>query len=67
MAFLAGGIPAALVGVGLLYYLRIHFDAKLITLWTRHTIGSKLCGRIHTRWLRPAVALMLVFVAARLV
>jgi hypothetical protein len=42
IALLAGGIPAALVGVGLLYYLRIHFDIKLITLWTRHTIGVAL-------------------------
>jgi uncharacterized protein len=42
IALLAGGIPAALVGVGLLYYLRTHFDIKLITLWTRHTIGAAL-------------------------
>jgi len=42
IALLAGGIPAALVGVGLLYYLRTHFDIKLITLWTRHTIGVAL-------------------------
>jgi uncharacterized membrane protein YfcA len=42
IALLIGGIPAALVGVGLLYYLRTHFDIKLITLWTRHTIGVAL-------------------------
>ena len=42
IALLAGGIPAALLGVGLLYYLRTHFDIKLITLWTRHTIGVAL-------------------------
>lgn len=42
IALLAGGIPAALVGVGLLYYLRTHFDIQLITLWTRHTIGAAL-------------------------
>jgi uncharacterized protein len=30
-------------------------------------IGSKLCGRLQTRWLRPAVALTLVFVGTRLI
>jgi hypothetical protein len=30
-------------------------------------IGSKLCGRMQTRWLRPAVALTLVFVGTRLI
>jgi uncharacterized protein len=30
-------------------------------------IGSKLCGRMQTRWLRPAVALTLVFVGSRLI
>jgi uncharacterized membrane protein YfcA len=42
IALLTGGIPAAIVGVGLLYYLRTHFDIKLITLWTRHTIAVAL-------------------------
>lgn len=41
-ALLIGGVPAALVGVGLLYYLRTHVDIKLITLWTRHAIGVAL-------------------------
>lgn len=30
-------------------------------------IGSKLCGRMAQRWLRPAVALTLVFVGTRLI
>jgi hypothetical protein len=30
-------------------------------------IGSKLCGRMSQKWLRPAVALTLVFVATRLI
>jgi uncharacterized membrane protein YfcA len=30
-------------------------------------IGSKLCGRLSQKWLRPAVALTLVFVGTRLI
>lgn len=30
-------------------------------------IGSKLCTRLHARWLRPAVAVTLIFVATRLI
>jgi hypothetical protein len=29
-------------------------------------IGSKLCGRLDQRWLRPTVAVVLVFVGVRL-
>ncbi|HKU81168.1 MAG TPA: sulfite exporter TauE/SafE family protein [Candidatus Tumulicola sp.] len=29
-------------------------------------IGSKLCTRLHARWLRPAVAVTLIFVGSRL-
>ena len=29
--------------------------------------GSKLCGKMETKWLRPAVALTLVFVGTRLI
>ena len=41
-ALLIGGIPAAVVGVALLYALRTHVDMKIITLWTRHAIGIAL-------------------------
>ncbi|HKE36575.1 MAG TPA: TSUP family transporter, partial [Candidatus Baltobacteraceae bacterium] len=30
-------------------------------------IGSKLCGRLSQTWLRPAVAVTLVFVGTRLI
>jgi hypothetical protein len=30
-------------------------------------IGSKLCGRMNQTWLRPVVALTLVFVGTRLI
>lgn len=30
-------------------------------------VGSRLCSRLHARWLRPAVAVTLIFVGARLI
>ncbi len=41
-ALLIGGVPAAVAGVALLYWLRGHVDIKLVTLWTRHAIGVAL-------------------------
>ncbi len=41
-ALLTGGIPAAILGVGLLCVLRTHFDTAVITAWTRRTIGVAL-------------------------
>ncbi|HZY99066.1 MAG TPA: sulfite exporter TauE/SafE family protein [Candidatus Baltobacteraceae bacterium] len=39
---LVGGLPAAVVGLLLLLWLRHHFDAKLIELWTKRAIGAAL-------------------------
>jgi uncharacterized membrane protein YfcA len=37
-----GGIPAAIVGVALLYVLRHHADVKVVEFWTRRAIGASL-------------------------
>lgn len=37
-----GGIPAAVVGLVLLGWLRRHVDVSLMTAWTRHAIGVAL-------------------------
>jgi uncharacterized membrane protein YfcA len=39
---LAGGVPAAVAGLLLLFWLRHHFDVKLIQSWTKHAIGAVL-------------------------
>jgi len=52
-ALLLGGIPAAVLGIGLLYYLRAHVDIKLLTLWTRHAIGVALFLAAAIMLIRP--------------
>lgn len=67
IAFAAFLIPAAALGrwsmgdvnVGLAFNLLI---GSLPGVY----IGSKLCTRLHARWLRPAVAVTLIFVGSRL-
>lgn len=39
---LIGGVPAAVAGLALLFWLRHHFDVKLIQEWTKHAIGAAL-------------------------
>ncbi|HEY1978249.1 MAG TPA: sulfite exporter TauE/SafE family protein [Candidatus Baltobacteraceae bacterium] len=41
-ALLWGGIPASIVGLAVLYWLRHAFDIKLIEGWTKHAIGLAL-------------------------
>ncbi len=41
-ALLWGGVPAAVAGIVLLFWLRRHVDVAVITLWTRHAIGGAL-------------------------
>lgn len=53
VALLWGGVPAALAGVGLLYWLRTHYDIKLITEWTRHGIGVALFIAAAVMLIRP--------------
>lgn len=50
---LLGGVPAAVVGVALLYWLRGHYDIKLITEWTRHAIGVALFIAAAVMLVRP--------------
>jgi uncharacterized protein len=41
-ALLWGGLPAAVAGLALLFWLRHHVDIKIVELWTRHAIGVML-------------------------
>lgn len=41
-ALLLGGLPASLVGLAILFWLRHHVDVKAVELWTRHAIGFVL-------------------------
>lgn len=50
---LLGGVPAAAFGVGLLYWLRAHYDIKLITAWTKHGIGVALFIAAAVMLIRP--------------
>ncbi|MBV8374967.1 MAG: sulfite exporter TauE/SafE family protein [Candidatus Eremiobacteraeota bacterium] len=52
-ALLWGGVPAAVAGVLLLYWLRSHVDIGLITLWTRHAIGFALFIAAAVMLIRP--------------
>lgn len=52
-ALLLGGVPAAIAGVALLYWLRSHYDIKLITAWTRHGIGAALFIAAAVMLVRP--------------
>jgi len=52
-ALLLGGVPAAIFGVALLYWLRSHYDIKLITAWTRHGIGVALFIAAAVMLIRP--------------
>ncbi len=52
-ALLMGGIPAAIVGVGIVYLLRTHFDVAVVTAWTRRTIGVALFIAAVVMIIRP--------------
>lgn len=54
-ALLLGGVPAAAAGVALLYWLRAHYDIKLITEWTRHGIGVALFVAAAVMLIRPFI------------
>ena len=53
IALLWGGVPAAIAGVILLYWLRGHVDIRLVTLWTRHAIGVALFIAAAVMLIRP--------------
>lgn len=52
-ALLLGGVPAAIGGVALLYWLRGHYDVARITAWTRHGIAIALFLAAAVLLLRP--------------
>jgi uncharacterized membrane protein YfcA len=52
-ALLLGGVPAAFAGVALLWWLRGHFDVKLITVWSRHAIAVALFIAAAVLLIRP--------------
>ncbi|HTX58761.1 MAG TPA: sulfite exporter TauE/SafE family protein [Verrucomicrobiae bacterium] len=54
-ALLWGGIPAALVGVLALYWMRSHLDVLLITHWTRRAIGYALFLAAAIMLVRPFI------------
>ena len=53
IALLWGGVPAALLSVGVLYWLRSHLDIVIITAWTRHAIGIALFVAAAVMLVRP--------------
>jgi hypothetical protein len=59
-ALLLGGLPASLVGLATLYWLRHHVDVKAIELWTRHAIGLVL-------FIAAAVIVIQPFIKRRLI
>lgn len=52
-ALLLGGVPAAIAGVALLYWLRHHYDIIAITEWTRRGIGAALFIAAAVMLIRP--------------
>ncbi len=48
-----GGIPAAVVGIALLFWLRAHVDIAIITAWTTHAIGCALFLSAVILFVRP--------------
>jgi uncharacterized membrane protein YfcA len=68
IAFAAFLIPAAAVGRWTMGDVNVWLAVTLLAgslpgVW----IGSRLCGRMSQTWLRPAVAVTLVFVGTRLI
>lgn len=59
-ALLSGGLPAAFVGLGLLFWLRHHTDVKVVETFTRHAIGVVL-------FIAAAVIIVQPFIRRRIV
>lgn len=67
IAFAAFLIPAAALGRWSMGDVNVGLALNLlIGSLPGVYIGSKLCTRLHARWLRPAVAVTLIFVGSRL-
>ena len=54
-ALLSGGVPAALIGIVVLWWLRNHVDLTLVTLWTRRGIGVALFMAAAIMLVRPFI------------
>jgi len=68
IAFAAFLIPAAAVGRWTMGDVNVGLALSLlIGSLPGVYLGSRLCSRLHARWLRPAVAVTLIFVGARLI
>jgi uncharacterized protein len=68
IAFAAFLIPAAALGRWTMGDVNVGLAINLlIGSLPGVYIGSKLCTRLHARWLRPAVAVTLIFVGSRLI
>ncbi|HEU5479126.1 MAG TPA: sulfite exporter TauE/SafE family protein [Candidatus Tumulicola sp.] len=68
IAFAAFLIPAAALGRWTMGDVNVGLAVNLlIGSLPGVYIGSKLCTRLHARWLRPAVAVTLIFVGSRLI
>ena len=68
IAFAAFLIPAAALGRWTMGDVNVGLALNLlIGSLPGVYIGSRLCRRLHARWLRPAVAVTLLFVGARLI
>ncbi len=68
IAFAALLIPTAAVGRWSMGDVNLGIAIALLTgSLPGIFVGTKLCARLQTRWLRPAVALTLVFVGSRLI
>jgi uncharacterized membrane protein YfcA len=59
-ALLWGGLPASLLGLAVLLWLRHHADVKVVEAWTRHAIGVAL-------FVAAAVIIVQPFIKRRLV
>lgn len=67
IAFAAFLIPAAALGRWTMGDVNVRLAALLLVGSLPGVyLGSRLCSRLHARWLRPAVAVTLIFVGARL-
>ena len=68
IAFAAFLIPAAALGRWTMGDVNVGLALNLlIGSLPGVYIGSKLCTRVHARWLRPAVAVTLIYVGSRLI
>lgn len=68
IAFAAFLIPAAAIGRWTMGDVNVGLAVNLlIGSLPGVYLGSKLCRRMHARWLRPAVAVTLLFVGVRLI